>query len=87
LNRPGIGVHVWCAYAEALVAVHLRIGDHAKPDRVVDLFERPLRPLHLLIDRPQMLRAAHHLARYAVLAHLLVDQLLDAVDVLETLGA
>ena len=73
--------------AEALVAVHLRVGDHAKPDRVVDLLERALGALHLLVDRPQVLGATHHLAGDAVLAHLLRDQLLDRVDVLQPLGS
>ena len=59
----------------------------AETDRVVDLFERTLRPFHLRVDRPQVLRAAVDLARHAVVDHLALDELLDVVDVLESLGA
>ena len=58
LNRPGTGDHIWWMMPSTRVAVLDGLRDHAQRDEVVDLVERNLLALQLLVDRPEALDAA-----------------------------
>ena len=55
-RRPPVVDH-----AERVVAVRHRVDEHADREQVVDLLVRPLALLHLLVDRPEVLRPARDL--------------------------
>ena len=76
LESPGNGTPYLMDHAERRITILHRVGNHAHGEQVVDLIERPLLLLNLLVQRIEALDAGLHFGGNAVLDQLAANRVL-----------